>query len=118
MYLFSRSPGEEHPHGVHEELGEPHELEGGPDEGGGDDVVNEEGAVVRQEDAAPDQPVVTRALTGVDEELEEGLERGQADGRQDQHHEQQVEEDLVKGDERKGISDGTASRRNSINCEN
>ena len=47
----------------------PHELEGGPDEGGGDDVVDEEGAVVGQEDALPPELVLATVVT--DHGLEE-----------------------------------------------
>ena len=40
----------------------PHEFEGGSDEGGCDDVVDEEGAVVGQEDALPPELVLTTVV--------------------------------------------------------
>ena len=51
----------------------PHELEGGPDEGGGDDVVDEEGAVVGQEDALPAELVLPAVVPN------HGLEERPAD---------------------------------------
>ncbi len=50
---LGRRPGEQHAHGVHEQLGEAHQLQRGADEGRGDDVVHEERAVVGKEYAAP-----------------------------------------------------------------
>ena len=43
---------------VEEEVGESDELQSSADHGGGDDVVHEEGARVREEDALPAEGLV------------------------------------------------------------
>ena len=76
------------PHGVHEQLWEPDDLQPGAYEGAGGHVVDEEGAVVRKEDALP---VDARAagVGGVglgDDALHEGPDGGLPDGGEDEHH--------------------------------
>ena len=51
--LSSYPPGHAHAEGVDEQLREADDLQAGADEGGRDDVVDEEGAVVGQEDTFP-----------------------------------------------------------------
>ena len=66
-----------------EQLGHSHEFKGRSNEGGGDDVVDEEGSVVRQEDAVPLEGVVRRSVRQLrrsDHGLQEASERGQPDG--------------------------------------
>ena len=52
-HLPPLSPGHAHAEGVDEQLGEADDLQTRADERRRDDVVDEEGAVVGQEDAAP-----------------------------------------------------------------
>ena len=88
--------GTAQPEGVHEELGEPHDLQAGPDEGAGGDVVDEECSIVREEDALPVDgvlvPVVVLVL--LDHLLEKCSERCLSDGGQDEYHEEKVTEHL------------------------
>ena len=84
------------PHRVHEELGEPDDLQPSPDEGAGRHVVDEEGAVVREEDALPVDPAApgVRGVGLGDDALHEGPDRRLPDGGEDEHHDQQQPEHL------------------------
>ena len=85
------------PDRVHEELGEPDDLKPGPDEGAGGHVVDEEGAVVRQEDTLPVDAPAAPGVGGVglgNDALHEGPDRGLPDGGEDEHHDQQQAEHL------------------------
>ena len=50
---------------VPEELREPHQLQAGPDHGGGDHVIDEEGSAVREEDTVPVEAVVPQEVVEV-----------------------------------------------------
>ena len=71
-----------------DQFGHSHELESGSDDGGGDDVVDEEGAVVRKEDTVPLEGVPrpvrpvgpVRRLRRRDHGLQEATKGRQADG--------------------------------------
>ena len=86
--------GTAEPEGVHEQLGEPHDLQAGPDEGAGGDVVDEKCAVVREENALPVDGVLVSVIILVllDDLLQEGSERGLSDGWKDEDHEEKVAE--------------------------
>ena len=86
--------GTAEPEGVHEQLGEPHDLQAGPDEGAGGDVVDEKCAVVREENALPVDGVLVSVIILVllDDLLKEGSERGLSDGGEDEDHEEKVAE--------------------------
>jgi len=80
---------------VEDQFREPDDLESRPYERAGDHVVDEEGAVVREEDALPVDPLPTLGgIVRLDHRLNESADRRQADGGKDEHHEEQVAEHL------------------------
>lgn len=73
-------PGEPKSQDVHEEFRETNQLQGGADEGRGDDVVDEEGTVVWQKDTLPAEGLVL----GPQHNLRKTL--GTKDGRKPNKH--------------------------------
>ena len=70
-------------------INSPDQLQTGPDHGGGDDVVDEEGPAVREEDALPVKVPVP------DKVVEVRVRGGEAEGGEDDDHEEEIPECLL-----------------------
>ena len=83
--------------GVHEELRDPHDLQAGPYQGTGGDVVDKESAVVREEDALPVDAVIRISviiLVFLDDSFQKCSQCGLADGWQNEDHEEKIAKDF------------------------
>ena len=83
------APGDADLEEVVEDLAEPDELQTGADEGGGDDVVDEEGPAIREEDALPVKVPVP------DKVVEVRVRGGEAKCGEDDDHEEEIPEGLL-----------------------